>query len=563
MPSRHSTERTRGVADPVTAYAEAVAGGGIVAGPLVRLAGERHRRDLQDGPARGLVWRPALAARVIAFIQRVLTLPEGGAPFTLFPWQRFVVGSLYGWQTRDGTRRFRSGYVEAAKGSGKTPLSAALMLYAILEDGEPSAEAYSAAPSRDQSLIAFRDAAKMVQASPALAKQIDVLEQALYHPASGSVVRPLSSEARTLDGRRVHFAVLDELHEHGGADVVNKMRASTKGRRQPLILEITNAGWNRQSVCAEHHELTREILEGAREHDEWFGVIASLDEADDWRDEACWPKANLSLPALPGARYLREQVAEAEAMPSRQSIVRRLNFCEWVEAASAWLDMAKLRECATPSLDLAAFQGQACYLGLDIGTTESMTVCALCFRDSDGTTTVFVHGFIPEDHLADRIRRDRVPYDVWIRAGHVSVTPGPIVQLDAVRAYIRDVGSRVKVQAVAYDDWGAVSLAQSLEADGFTVVKVEQSPRGLSAACRELERLIAERKLRYASPVFAAHAANAMARLTEGGDMMPTKASDTARIDALSATLTALARAIMTPPPAFRSVYEDRGLLVV
>ena len=461
----------------------------------------------------------------------------------------------------DGTRRFRSAYIEAGKGCGKTPLASALMLYALLDDGERAAEVYSAAPSRDQSLLAFKDASRMVQASQGLMKQIEVLEQGLFHPASGSVVRPLSSEARTLDGRRVSFAVLDELHEHGNADVVNKVRASTKGRREPLVLSITNSGWDRNSVCFQHHELSREILEGSRRNDEWFAFIAGLDVGDDWQDETVWPKANPSLPALPGVRYLREQVEEAKAMPSRQSIVRRLNFCEWVESASTWLDMQKVRACAVPSLDLAAFAGQSSVVGVDIGTTESLTVVAVVIRAPDGTTTAFVHGFIPEENLPDRIHRDRVPYDVWIREGHVSTTTGPIVQLDAVRDYIRGLAARVRIEAISYDDWGAVALAQGLEADGFTVVKIDQSPKGLTAACRELERLIAERTLRYASPLLETHAANATIRVTDAGTM-PGKASDTQRIDALSATLTALAHLIATPPEP-PSVYTTRGILVV
>jgi phage terminase large subunit-like protein len=401
----------------------------------------------------------------------------------------------------------------------------------------------------------------MVEASPALRKSVEVLEGALFHPASGSVLRPLSSEARTLDGRRVHFAVLDELQEHGDRNVVDKMRASTKGRRQPLILEITNAGWDRNSVCFQHHELSREILERGRANDEWFGFVAGLDPGDAWQDEAVWPKANPSMPALPGLRYLREQVEEAKAMPSRQSIVRRLNFCEWVESASAWLDMQKVRACAVPSLDLAAFSGQSGVVGIDIGTTESLTVVAVVIRAPDGTTTAFVHGFIPEENLPDRIHRDRVPYDVWIREGHVSTTPGPIVQLDAVRDYIRGLAARARIEAISYDDWGAVALAQGLEADGFTVVKIDQSPKGLTAACREFERLIAERALRYASPLLEAHAANATIRVTDAG-AMPQKASDTQRIDALSATLTALAHLIATPPEP-PSVYERRGILAL
>ena len=171
--------------DPTSDYAEAVLAGQDVAGPLVRLACERHRRDRANGQARGLRWDPAAAARPINFIERVLRLPENGGPFRLHAWQKFVVGSLYGWTIADGSRRYRSGYVECGKGAGKTPLGAALMLYAFLEDSSGRRKSTRCA-ERDQSLICFRDASRMVQASPALRTSVEVLEQALFHPASGS-----------------------------------------------------------------------------------------------------------------------------------------------------------------------------------------------------------------------------------------------------------------------------------------------------------------------------------------------------------------------------------------
>jgi phage terminase large subunit-like protein len=528
---------------------------------MVRLAAERHLRDLETAEARGLRWRPDLAARPIRFIETLLMLPDGSGPFVLFDWQRFIAASLYGWvMADDGSRRYRSALILTGKGSGKSPFAAALLLYSMLEDGEPSAEAYSAAPSRDQSMIVFRDAARMVQASPALRRLVEVQEQGLYHHASGSVAKALSSEARTLDGRRISFAACDELQEHASPDAVDKVRASTKGRRQPLILELLNAGWDRTSLAWQHYTHSREILEGAHVNDEWFAFIAELDADDDWKDEAVWIKANPSLPTLPGVRYLREQVREASGMPARESIVRRLCFSQWTDAGTPWLNMDLVRASAAPGLDLADFAGQSGILGIDLGTTESMTVVVLLFRD-DTTTSVFVHGFLPGDHVLTLAARDRLPYDAWVRAGHLTITPGPIVDLGAVREYVRGLAERVAIQAMAYDDWGATAFAQQLEADGLTAVKIDQSPKGLAAACRELERLLAEGRLRVAaSPLFEAHCANAVARLTRAGAefMMPGKSSDTQRIDALSATLTALAAAILTPP-ALVSVYDERA----
>src|SRR5580658_933473 len=141
------TSTSPGNLDPVTQYSENVAARKSIAGPLVRLACERHLRDLADGHKRGLRWDLAAAQRAIGFFPDVLCLAEGehaGKPFLLQPWQKFIVGSLFGWKRDDGFRRFRDAYVEVGKGNGKSPLAAGIGLYMLCADGEQSAECYAA-----------------------------------------------------------------------------------------------------------------------------------------------------------------------------------------------------------------------------------------------------------------------------------------------------------------------------------------------------------------------------------------------------------------------------------
>ena len=226
-------------------------------------------RDLSEGPARGLHFDTAAADRALNFFPDVLRLAEGefdGQPFILQPWQKFIVGSLFGWKGADGLRRFRNAYVEIGKGNGKSPLAAGIGIYMLTADGEASAECYSAAVTKDQAGILFRDAARMVEVSPALKSRIAASGggkiQNLAHVASGSFFRPVSSEHRGLDGKRVHYAAIDELHEHPSSIVVDKMRAGTKGRRQALIFRITNSGFDRATVCFAEHEYSRKLVEG-------------------------------------------------------------------------------------------------------------------------------------------------------------------------------------------------------------------------------------------------------------------------------------------------------------
>jgi len=175
LAEKKKTRRRSSSTDPVTAYARSVVDGKFVAGPHVRDACKRHLDDLEKGAARGLFFNVELAERAISFYRDVLRLNGGeyeGQPYELLDWQQFIVGSLFGWIGADGYRRFRSCYVETAKGSGKSPLAAGVGLYGMMADGEAGAEIYAAATKKDQAMILFRDAVAMVNLSPELSSRV-------------------------------------------------------------------------------------------------------------------------------------------------------------------------------------------------------------------------------------------------------------------------------------------------------------------------------------------------------------------------------------------------------
>lgn len=235
---KKKTRSTSSSADPATQYALDVTTGKILAGPDIRNACARHLRDLENGPARGLTWDIESAQRGIDFFAKVLKLNGGeheGQPFILLPWQCFIVGSIFGWKASDGYRRFRMVYVESGKGSGKSPLAGGVGLYCLVADKEPRAEVYAAATKKDQAMILFRDAVAMVDQSPALSQRIDKSggtgkEWNLAFVQTGSFFRPISSDDGQ-SGPRPHCALIDEVHEHKSNQVVEMMRAGTKGRR--------------------------------------------------------------------------------------------------------------------------------------------------------------------------------------------------------------------------------------------------------------------------------------------------------------------------------------------
>jgi len=451
------------ISDRATAYARDVVAGTIIAGPHVRDACKRHLRDLEEGPARGLKWDIDAANRAIGYFEDVLCLNGGqfeGKPFEVLPWQAFVIGSLFGWKGPDGYRRFRVAYIETAKGSGKSPLAAGIGLYGLTADGEARAEIYAAATKKDQAQILFRDAIAMVEQSPQLAGRLATSgskgkEWNLAYHKTSSFFRPISADDGQ-SGPRPHIALLDEIHEHKTGHVVEMMRAGTKFRQQALIFMITNSGTDKRTICWEYHDYGAKVSAGQIEDDSFFAFICALDMGDDpFKDEACWPKVNPSLEhGIPGLKYLREQVTQARGMPSKEALVRRLNFCEWTEAESPWISGDVWFACQSPeSLPLETWYGRSGTAGLDLSSTQDLTalVLALDPTPDDPKTRLVPFFWLPGDGLHDKADKDRVPYVAWRDAGHLRALPGRAVNKLAVAHQLSEVCSLFDISTIAYD----------------------------------------------------------------------------------------------------------------
>jgi phage terminase large subunit-like protein len=233
------------------------------------------------------------------------------------------------------------------------------------------------------------------------------------------------------------------------------------------------------------------VLDGVAPNDSHFVFICQLDacpacraaghvapvdgceHCDSWKDEAVWVKTNPSLPITPTLEYLREQVREATGMPGKESLVRRLNFCEWLESHSRWLDMAAWQECAG-DVPNAEFAGQPCYGGLDLGQSDDLSAFVRIWTLEDGRVVVRCRFWVPASALRAFPNR---PYDAWRRAGHLVVTEGSVTDYDQVEAEIIELSRASGVRELAYDKRFASQMALHLEGAGLTVI---DTPQGFS-----------------------------------------------------------------------------------
>jgi phage terminase large subunit-like protein len=605
--ARKKTPPNASLTDRTTAYAQAVLAGDIVAGPHVRNACRRHIEDLERGQERGLWFDREAALHVFNFFEQVLCLSEGqfeGRPFELHPSQAFIIGSLFGWKRADGTRRFRRAYIEQGKGNGKSPLAGGIGLFGLTGDGEAGAQIYAAASRKDQADILFRDAVKMRNQSPALAKRLHPSggpgrEYNLAFIEKGSFFRPISREAgKTGSGPRPHFALCDEVHEHPDRSIMEMLERGFKFRRQPLLFMITNSGSDRNSVCWEEHEHAIRVASGNRDakdddpayvgevlDDTTFAFVCSLDPGDDpLTDPSCWAKANPLLGVTITEQWLSEQVAQARAMPGKLNGILRLHFCVWTDAETAWMTREALEPCLAEFDPEVEHAGSPVCVGVDLSGTQDLTAIAYVVRagelDGKPTFDVWCEVWTPEGTMAARALRDKADYPRWAGEGHILTTPGRLVDFRHVAMRLADAASAYEISAVAYDRYAYGRFEAECEDLGLTLNHVEHPQGGkkkgkainesgaqlwMPGSVKIVEEAILEGRVRFKSnPVVIMALMSAVTETDPWGNYWLTKRKSVNRIDPAVAICMAMGAAMAGECySAPTSPWDDPNFLLV
>ena len=528
--------------------------------------------------SHGCYFDTGAAERVARFFEKYLRLSSGrwaGDFFVLMDWQKYdVIAPLFGWMRPDGTRRYRIGYVEVPKKNGKSGLSSGIALYLLVGDGEPGAEVYSAAADKDQASIVFNESRNMVRASPALSSRLTIVDsrKTIVYEKTNSVYRALSADVPTKEGLKIHGLIFDELHAQAKRDLWDTLRYGGAARLQPMLLSITTSGFDRTSVCWEQHDYARKVLKGVVEDDQFFPYIRSTNWEDaesrgsdavevDWTDRKAWYMANPSLGEIIREEDFEAEVKEALESPAKQNAFKRYRLNIWTRAESRWIDTGAWMRCGSPVVVDAT---RKCWGGLDLSATTDLTSFSLVFEpDADGIVDILTRSFCPEENLWQRVRRDRVPYDLWERQGFLKATPGNVVDYAFVRQTVKDFAATHRIQKIGFDRWNATQLAVDLELEeGMAVHPVGMGYKDMSPACKEFERLILGGLVRHGGdPVLTWCMDNIVVTADPAGNIKPDKSKATERIDAAVATIIAISAMINDRDENGPSVYEERGLV--
>ena len=511
----------------------------------------------------------AKADRAVKFIENLCHTKGkwAGKRFWLLPWQEQLIRDIFGIVKPDGYRQLRTAFVEICKKVGKSELAAAVALYLLYADNEPSAEVYGAAADRQQASIVFDVARQMVEMSPALLKRSKLMTatKRIVNYGNSGYYQVLSAEVGGKHGFSVSGLVFDEIHTQPNRQLYDVLtKGSSDARQNPLHFIITTAGTDRHSIAYELHTKAVDILEGRRVDPTFYPVVYGLKDDEDWEDEANWYKVNPSLGYTVDIERLRDAYREAKQNPADEVTFKWLRLNMWVSSTVAWIPDAIFMK-GNEEIDLAALEGRDCYGGLDLSSTGDITALVLVFppRDEDEKYILLPFFWVPEETIPQRVKAASVPYDIWERQGYLLSTEGNVIHYDFIEKFINDLAEKYHIVEIAVDRWNATQMIQNLEGDGFTMIPFGQGSASMSGPTKDFYRLLMEGKIIHGGhPVLRWMAGNVVVDTDPAGNIKVTKAKSKEKIDGIVAAIMALDRCIRNQTEPQGSVYDERGLLV-
>lgn len=510
----------------------------------------------------------------IAFIEECCCHIEGelsGRPFLLEDWEKAIVANLFGWYRYDFlnrvVRRYRKCLVYVPRKNGKTPLGAAIHNAVWFRDDEEGQVNNVAAASRDQATKMFRHISGMIEHEPRMKKRCQIYKTSRsITDNKNSVSKVIPADAKVAHGDNQHFGCVDELHAQPNRDLVDTLTTAmaSANRKQPLMLYLTTADFNRPSICNEEYEYACKVRDGVINEPSYLPVIYEATIDDDWTAEETWYKANPNLGVSVSLDYIRGECKRAQETPAYENTFKRLHLNIRTEQDVRWMPLDVWDGCDGDVLE-AELVGKRCFAGFDLSTTTDVAGYVLLFPPGDECEMyrLLPRFYAPKDRAEKRETRDRAPYLTWHREGFMKLTPGNVTDYGVIKAdFERDV-EQFNVQEAAFDRWQFEALRQQFLTDGMTAemfVSFGQGYASMSAPMKELEKLLLAKLIAHGGhPVLRWMASNVAVTGDAAGNIRPDKGKSTEKIDGIVMTIMALGRSmVVEKKPVSR--YETHGL---
>lgn len=466
------------------------------------------------------------ATRPIKFIETFCKHSKGqwaGKPVILDLWQKAIIQTIFGFVDEKGFRRYREALIIVARKNGKSTLLSAIGLYMLYADGEGGAQVCCVASKKDQARIVFEEAKNMVLQSSLLKKHIRKRKSDLYVDLTFSTFEPLASDSNTLDGLNMHCGILDEIHAWKDRNIYDVSKQSMGARQQPLLIEISTAGFIRENIYDSQYQLAEDILNGIKTDERFISFIYELDSRKEWTNSKKWIKANPGLGTIKSIDYLKEQVKRAKNDKNYLPTLLTKDFNIRETGVGSWLSFETINNQET--FDLESLRNCYGIGGVDLSSVGDLT-CASCLIRKEDKLYLTQMYFIPEDTADKHIQEDKVPYNIWKEQGYIRYCSGNMVNFSDITSWFNELRDQYGIYTVwvGYDRWGANQWAEDMKQNGYVLEPVIQGAITMSTPMKILASELAAKNINYNNnPILKWCLTNTQIEIDKNDNIRPVK----------------------------------------
>lgn len=466
------------------------------------------------------------ATRPIEFIEKFCKHSKGqwaGKPVVLDIWQKAFLQAVFGFVDEKGFRRYREALLIVARKNGKSTLLSCIALYMLIADHEGGAQVCCVASKKDQAKLVFNEAKNMVQQSPYLKKYIKPRKSDLYFAKTFSTFEPLSSDSNTLDGLNMHCGIIDELHALKDRNIYDVSIQSMSTRQQPLLCEISTAGFVRENIFDDRYDYGTNVLEGTINDERILSLFYELDDKKEWTDKTKWEKANPGLGTIKDINTLNDYVEQAKNNPKFLPTVLTKDFNIRETAVNSWLSFTDINN--TETYDYEEHRNLYAIGGVDLSSVWDLTCATVIYRFK-GKWYVRQMYFIPEDVAEEKERQDKVPYKVWKEQGFVRFCQGNKIKDSDVTDWFIELREKynIFVWFTGFDPWTARMWVEQMKQNGFVMEEVRQGAKTMSNPMKQLACEIRAKNINYNNnPILKWCLTNTQTEIDKNDNIRPVK----------------------------------------
>lgn len=462
-----------------------------------------------------------------------------GRTLPLLPWQVFVLSNLEGWRYKDDPdrKRFRMGYVEIARKNSKTTsILEPETLYNFLK--YPASESYLVSSRDDLAEKTYKEIVHIIKADKELDERLDCMSLAVTFkdPLEASRIGFFCDGAKDTDGFKPRFCAIDEFHAYTSDKILTSMQYGMRSKKDAQLVIITTGDVSTDNACYEQNLKSKRILNGLQEQEDYFTIIYTLDDEDDWRNPAVWQKANPSLYDIIDPSVIQADINDADLTPHKIPELKAKTFNIWGGGTvNSWMPLEKWQKNKDVEIAEDELLKLPCVAALDMAQTGDLCGFKLMWKLADGREYFRNHFYIPHNSLLERYKSENINFIAWVDNGIINSIPGDIIQKEILINDFLSLAEKYKIVALGYDPWQAKDVINKLEdvRSDIQYIEIKQSLANISPMFKDYESFIIDGRVIDNSPLSLWASQNVVIKKDTNDNYKPMKRSSASvhRID--------------------------------